>query len=156
MGVVDAALKSGSEARGNADRAQHDGHGGGEILAVAAAAIEEKIGQRIGGLAGGHFERVGVIGTQMALDGAGAIEIGGGAGGDGAGQGRDARIELGQFEIASRAIQASGGGFRTAGEPSFGRIFEQTVDAVGEAFGNAARDVCNRRYRSGRATRSTC
>src|SRR5262249_34146108 len=66
---------------------------------------EEKIGERVLHLAVGQLERVAVVGSKPALDGADALEIVGAAGRHRPGEFRDPRVELRQLEIALARCQ---------------------------------------------------
>ena len=65
--IVDSALKPGGEPRRDADGAQHHRHRGGEVLAVALAAIEQEIRERVGDLVARQFERVAVVASADAV-----------------------------------------------------------------------------------------
>ncbi len=97
--VVLAGKKSADVARGNAQIAQHHGHGGGKIFAVAGAASEKKIGERIGGTRAGEVQRVAVMRFQIQLDFRGFVVLVGRTCGDLFGELLDARIEPRNLQI---------------------------------------------------------
>ena len=70
-GIKGAALEAGDDAGGDAEGAEHDGEGGGEVFAVAFLAVEEEVGDgvRLGG--GGEFEGVFEIGLEPHFEAAG-------------------------------------------------------------------------------------
>ena len=67
-------------ARGNSQRAQHDGHGSSKIFAVALLALEEEVSQRISRHIRRQIQSVAEVCTQIKFDGPGPIIIGGGVG----------------------------------------------------------------------------
>ncbi len=91
--VVFAGQKSGDVTRGNPHGAQHHRHRRGEIFAVAGAAHEKKIGERIVGPGAAQIERVGVMRFQVALDVRGSVVFVVRVFGDFLGEFLDARIE---------------------------------------------------------------
>ncbi len=104
-----------------AERAQHDGHGAGEVFAVAFAAVEEEVRERIGLFAGGEIERVAELRAEIAFDGGGGGEL--------AGERGDAGIKRGEFEIALSFRKSE----RRDGDGAAGEGLE-AGDFIAEAF----------------------
>src|SRR4029077_16793587 len=94
-----AGQKASGIARGNSQRAQHDGHGRSEVLAMSGTAYEKEVGQRIGGGRAGEVEGVTEARLKVALDSVGLVVFVVRAGGDLLGELRDARVELRQLKI---------------------------------------------------------
>jgi hypothetical protein len=72
------ATESVDHSRRDADRAEHHGHGRGEIFAMSLLTYEKKISNRIAHGSTRQFERVSEAGAEVALDGGGLVEIVGG------------------------------------------------------------------------------
>ena len=141
--VIFAGQEAVHVTRGDAQRAHHDGHGGGEVFAMAGALLEKEVGQGIGGRSAAEVQRVAVIVAKIAFHGAGLVIRIEGSRGDCLGQRRDARIELGQLQIGvakrlgiglGRSAQSVGGHFGQLGDRVVTQGFE-IVERIGQRAG---------------------
>src|SRR5262249_36530855 len=97
--VVFAKQKAVDVARGDSERADHHGHGRGEVRAVAGAAAEQKVGERVFRWRVRLRERVTEAAAQVHLNGGSLIECGYVALGDLAREARDTGINRRKLEI---------------------------------------------------------
>ena len=129
-------------ARGNACGAEQQRHGGGEVLAVSAAAVEEKVGNRVVGRTRWKLQGVGVAGGEVVFDGESA-EIRSRLGaGELAGEIGDARVELlRELEIALGKRWRVGSGWGGGGCPRQRSRISVAGHAVGRGSRRCGRDV---------------
>src|SRR5579864_2317216 len=97
--VIFAREKPCDVARRDAKGAKHDGHRGGEILAMTRALDEQKVGQRIALVHVVKIERVTKTGAEVTLDFRGLVIRSRGVRGYLLGKFLDARIERRQLQV---------------------------------------------------------